>query len=179
MTLFKKALVLVIFTLFFSGCIHSVNKQGLVMSISESKLSSSFQDSFPIKKDFILGKLAIDNPKVKLPKNTNKIQVGIDLKLSSLFTPTQKGSFEISGIPSFKKENRGIYLKDIKIENISYGSIKLGDTFTQSFLTIFEPMVNEVFKDHPIYTIKRDSFQGTFVKNIKIEDSELLVTYGL
>lgn len=174
-----KSIFLIFLTLLFSGCIHSVNKQGLVMSLSESSLSSSLEKKFPIKKDFILGKIAIENPKVSLPKHSGKIKIGIDLSLSSLFTPTQKGSFFISGIPSFKKENQSIYLKEIKIEEIKYGQIRLGDTVTKTFLSIFEPMVNDVFKNYPIYTIPKDSFQGTFVKNLKIEDSQLLVTYGL
>jgi hypothetical protein len=31
----------------------------------------------------------------------------------------------------------------------------------------------------PIYKIKENSFKGSFVKDVKIENSELLVTFGL
>lgn len=179
MTLLKKLFFSSIFIILFTGCIHSVNKQGLVMSISETTLSTSFKKKFPIKKDFFIGNLSINNPKVELPKNSQKIKIGIDLSLSTLFTPAQEGSFFISGVPMFKKENRSIYLKDIKIEEIKYAQIKLNNSATKNFLTIFEPMINEVFKNYPVYTISKDSFQGTFVKNLKIEDSQLLVTYGL
>lgn len=179
MTLFKKLFFPTVFVFLFTGCIHSVNKEGLVMSLSQETLSSSFEKKFPIKKDFFIGKLSINNPKVELPKNSQKIKIGIDLSLSSLFTPEQKGSFFISGIPSFKKENHSIYLKDIKIEEIKYAEIKLGDSVTRTFLSVFEPMINDVFKNYPVYTIPKDSFQGSFVKNIKVEDSLLLVTYGL
>jgi hypothetical protein len=55
----------------------------------------------------------------------------------------------------------------------------IGNTFSKTFLTSLQPMVNEIFKKSPIYRIPKESFQGSFVKHISIEDKKLLITYGL
>ena len=162
----------------FTGCVHQIDKKGLTLSLSESELTSSFEDSFPINKDFIFGSIKIDNPKIDIPKASKKIKAGINLEFATMFTETQYGSFLISGEPYFNKEEASIYLQNVHIENFRFAELKLGDTFSKTFLKSLEPMVNQLFKKYPIYKIPEDSFHGAFVKDIQIKEEKLLVTYG-
>ena len=41
------------------------------------------------------------------------------------------------------------------------------------------PVFNNIFTTMPIYKIDKTSFKGSFVKDVKIVDSELFVTFGL
>ena len=169
-----------IFLLFvLTACVHQIDKQGLTVSITPKELSQSFDNSFPINKDFIFGSIKIDNPKIEIPKNSKRINAGITLDFATMFTETQYGNFSISGEPLFNKKESSIYLQNIKIDNFKFAELRLGDEFTKTFLKSLEPMVNQLFKKYPIYKISKDSFQGNFVKNIQVKDSELLVTYGL
>lgn len=169
-----------VFLIFFlSGCINQINKQGLTLSITPTQLSQSFADSFPINKDFVFGSINIDNPKIKIPKNSKRINAGINLDFATMFTKSINGNFSISGEPYFNKKEASIYLQNVKIENFKFTKLKLGNAFNKTFLKSLEPMVNQLFKKYPIYKIPKDSFQGSFVKDIQIKDSELLVTYGL
>jgi hypothetical protein len=42
-----------------------------------------------------------------------------------------------------------------------------------------EPLINKIFKEYPLYKVPEDSILGSFIKDIKIGDSKLLVTYGI
>lgn len=162
----------------FTGCIHQIDKQGLTLSISPSQISESFNDSFPIKKDLVFGTILINNPIIDITKNSKRLHAGINLNLSTMFTKTQNGKILISGEPYFNKKEASIYLQGVKIEEFSFAQIKLGNTFSKTFLASLQPMINEIFKKFPIYGIPKESFQGNFVKNISIEDEKLLITYG-
>lgn len=175
----KLLAISLLLTLFSTGCVHKIDKQGLTLNISESQLNSSFDDSFPIKNDFVFGTIEINSPKITIPKGTNRINANINMNLSTFLTKTQYGTFTISGYPYFEKKTSSIFLKDVKIDNFSFAQLQMGKGFSQTFLKAFEPMVNQAFKKFPIYKIPKDSFQGSFVKNIKIEESQLLVTYGI
>jgi len=165
--------------LFLSACVHQIDKEGLTLSISPNELSQSFDNTFPINKDFIFGSIKINNPKIEIPNNSKRINAGIDLDFITMFTEIQYGNFIISGEPLFNKNESSIYLQNVTIDNFKFSKLRLGDKFTETFLKSLEPMVNQLFEKYPIYKIPKDSFQGNFIKNVQVKDSKLLVTYGL
>ncbi len=175
----KLFVVVSLFSLFFTGCIHQVNKQGLTMSLSSNQLSQSFESSFPLKKDFVFGSISINSPKILIHKDSKRINAGIDLDFKTMFTQKIAGNFSISGKPLFNKQSKSIFLHNVKIENLKFENLKLGDAFSKTFLNSLNPMVNKIFKKYQIYKIPKESFQGSFVKDVKIEDSKLLITYGI
>ncbi len=165
--------------LFFAGCVHKVDKQGLTLGLTPSELSESFNDSFPLKKDFVFGSIVIDNPNIDIPKNSQRITAGINLDFQTMFTEKVEGNFIISGKPIFDKKSASIFLQNVKIEKFKFAKLKLGNSFYKTFLDSLNPMINQVFEKYPIYTIPEKSFQGSFVKDVKIENSKLLITYGI
>ena len=176
--IFKQIFFSITSLFLFTACVHQIDKKGLTLSLSENELTKSFDDSFPINKDFIFGNIKIDNPKIDIPKESKRVKAGINLEFATMFTKTQYGNFMISGEPYFNKEEASIYLQNVEIENFRFAELKLGNTFSKTFLKSLEPMVNQLFKNYPIYKIPKESFQGTFVKDIQIKEEKLLVTYG-
>ena len=170
---------ILLIVLFLSACNQSLNKEGITLNITEEKLNESFKESFPFKKDFNFGNLSLKNPKIKMHKELNRIQADLDFGLKTIFTGTIKGAFSISGEPLFKQENSSIYLKNVILEDFNFGRLKISDEFSTTFKTALQDMINEVLKTYPIYRISKDSIQGSFVKSIKINDSKLLITYGI
>jgi hypothetical protein len=162
-----------------TGCVSPISKQGLVVSLSQNQLSNSFNKSFPINKNFVFGNILIDNPQITMPKNSKRIKAGISLDFTTIFTAKLKGKFSISGEPLFNKNETSIYLHNVRIEEFNFNNNKIGNTFSKSFLSSLQPMVNELFKKYPIYKIPEESFQGTFIKDVKVKNSQLLITYGI
>lgn len=163
----------------FTSCVHNINSKGLTLSVTDSELTQSFNDSFPIKKDFIFGSIQVENPKIDIFKDSQRVTSSINLNFSTLFTNTQKGNFTISGEPYFNKEESSIHLQDVRIERFEFAKLRLGKKFDETFLKTLSPMVDRLFQKIPIYKIPKDSFNGNFIKDIKIGDSKLLITYGI
>lgn len=179
MKFFHIVITTLFLTIFFTGCIHNLDRNGLTLSISEKELSESFDESLPYKKNFGFGNISIDNPKVKLSNNSNRIQAGMNFGLKTLFTSALQGEFQISGEPVYNKEKGAIFLQNVKLENFAFKQLKISDDFSNTFYSALEPMINEALKIYPVYTVPKDSIHGSFVKDIKVQDSKLLVTYGI
>lgn len=180
MRILKKSHLLLILSLviLFTGCIKKLDTDGLTLKIDESELNSASKD-FPIEKSFLIAKVVLDKPNIYIKKNTNKIEASLDLSLSAIFIPKTKGTLTISGNPYFNKKDSSIYLKDVSIENLNFENSKMSRNFSISVLSSMEPIVDELFKKFPVYKIDKNSFKGSFVKDMKIENSEILVTFGL
>ncbi len=178
MQTYLRYFLILLITFFFVGCANKTNTPSFVFSLSEAELNDSLQSSFPLEEDFIFGKLVVDTPKITMKKASKRMNIAVDLNLSTLFTPKQKGSFALSGIPKFNAKNRSIYLKEITIHTLSFSNMKLNKQLSNTFLKALNPMVNKAFEEFPIYTIPNDSFHRNRVKNIILEDGKLSITYG-
>lgn len=171
-----QTLVIFILVFTFSGCIKKFDEDGLTLKIEESELNSSFRD-FPMERNFVFANVNINQPNLKI--TNDRLNALVDVDFSAIFIPKDKGIFELSGVPYFDKEKSAIFLRDVKIENIKFANIALDKNFTNLFVSNMNPVFNNIFTTMPIYKIDKTSFKGSFVKDVKIEDSELLVTFGL
>lgn len=179
MYLHKKSQILFILSLIllFSGCIKKLDSDGLTLKIEESELNKSSKD-FPMKKDFIFANIQIEKPHIFI-NNKDRINANINLNLSTIFIPSTNGVFTLSGNPYFDKEKSAIFLKDIQIEELKFSNTNINRNFTNMLVSNMKLVLDNIFTNIPIYEIDKSSFKGSFVKDIKIEDSELLVTFGL
>ena len=57
--------------------------------------------------------------------------------------------------------------------------MEIDKNFVNTIITNTKPVIDNVFNRIPIYKVDKSSFKGSFINDIKIEDSELLVTFGL
>ena len=170
-----QTLVIFILVFTFSGCIKKFDGDGLTLKIEESELNSSFRD-FPMERNFVFANVNINQPNLKI--TNDRLNALVDVDFSAIFIPKDKGIFELSGVPYFDKEKSAIFLRDVKIENIKFANIALDKNFTNLFVSNMNPVFNNIFTTMPIYKIDKTSFKGSFVKDVKIENSELLVTFG-
>ena len=101
------------------------------------------------------------------------------MNISPVFIPTFSGTFALSGKPYFDKEKSAIYLKDIQIEDLKFTNVNIDKSFVDNLVVNTKPTIDDIFNKVPIYKIDKTSFKGSFVKDVKIENSELLVAFGL
>jgi hypothetical protein len=179
MYLFKKTYIFTILSLIllFSGCIKKFDTDGLTLKIDESELNKT-SEYFPIKQDFVFANIDIKQPNIFI-SNTNRLNANMNINLSTIFIPSAAGTFTLSGNPYFDKEKSAIFLKDIQIEELRFSNMNIDKNLTNLLFTNMKPVIDSIFSNIPVYTIDKSSFKGSFVKDVKIEDSELLVTFGL
>ena len=171
-----QSLIIFILVFTFSGCIKKFDGDELTLKIEESELNSSFKD-FPMERNFVFANVNINQPTLKI--TNDRLNALVDVDFSAIFIPKDRGVFELSGVPYFDKEKSAIFLKDVKIENLKFANLELDRNFMNLFVSNMNPVFNTLFTTMPIYKIDKSSFKGSFVKDVKIVDSELLVTFGL
>ncbi|RUM67721.1 MAG: hypothetical protein DSZ05_02155 [Sulfurospirillum sp.] len=171
--------MLLLLTLLFTGCIKDINPSGMTIVIPASRLTQSLQRQFPVTQNTDYGKVTLKNPKALLQKGSDRITAGATVLFSNSLIPQQQGSVYVSGKPYFDAKTGSIYLNDPNIEKLDINGYKLGNFLNGSVANQLKPLINEVFRQIPIYKMDRNSIQGSFVKNVRVEDGNLLVTFGL
>ncbi len=175
----KKNLLLVLIVLLFSGCVHSINQQGLTIRVPASQITESLEQQFPVTQNFQYGKVTLQNPKALLRAGSDRVQAGTTIGFSNALVPTQSGSLMISGKPIFDAKTGSVYLTQPNIDKLEFNGYKLA-TFMQGPLkNAVMPIINEVFRTRPIYRLNQNSLQSMFLKNIRVSNGELLLTFGL
>lgn len=164
---------------FLSACgIKNINKDGLTLAIASNELNKSLR-GFPINKNLVLANVEIQKPNLFIKKGTQRISASMGTNISAIMLPKIKGTFELSGVPYFHKESSAIYLKDVNIDKLNLPNLGIEENFVKMILSNMSPVIDTIFKNIPIYKIDKNSFKGRFVKDIKIKNEELLVTFGL
>lgn len=175
---FLNIILILIVSVFFTACVRGLDSNGLTLNIEESELNKT-SDKFPLERNFVFAKVSLEQPYIYIPKNTNRLNAKANMDLSAIFIPNANGVFELSGVPYFNKDKSAIFLKDIKIDDLKFTNLSLDKTYINLLISNMNPVFDTIFENIPIYEINKSSFKGSFVKDIKIEDSELLVTFGL
>ena len=174
----KLQLLTILFAfVFFSGCIKKLDSDGLTLKIQENELNN-FSQEFPINQDFVFANIQLQKPHIYVKKNTNRLAATINMNFATIFIPSSNGTFALTGTPYFDKENSAIFLKDIQIEELKLTNVAIDKNFVNALIINTKPIIDNVFNTIPIYKIDKSSFKGSFINDIKIEDSELLVTFG-
>ena len=179
-----KKLVVLIFSflvLFFSGCASGLgfSPNGYTMAISPSMLTSSIQKQFPQKKKFDYGSVELRDPDLGFVKGSDELNVGIAFGLSNPLIPTQNGSVKLSGGIDFDPKSGQFFLKDPKINELKFNNSSLTSLLPSDVKSILKVVVSEILKQTPIYKLDKNSFTGMLVKDVKIDNGKLLVTFGL
>ena len=175
----KSQILLVLFSLlFFTACVKNLDSNGLTLKIEESELNN-FSQEFPINQDFVFANVQLQKPHIFVKDGTNRLAASINMSFSTIFLPSSDGTFSISGTPYFDRENSAIYLKNIQMEDLKLTNVTIDKNIVNALVVNTKPIIDNVFNTIPIYKIDKSSFKGSFINDIKIENSELLVTFGL
>ncbi len=175
----KFKLIILLTALFLSGCVHSINQQGLTIRVPASQITQSLEQQFPITENFQYGKITLANPKALLQSGSDRVQAGTTIGFSNALIPQQSGTLMISGKPVFDTKSGAIYLTEPNIDRLEFNGYKLASFMQGPLKDAIMPLINEVFKTRPIYRLNRNSIQSMFVNNIQVSNGELLITFGL
>jgi len=159
--------------------IENVSAKGLTLRVSADELSSRLEDDFPIVKNLPYGEVELTNPKAILKKGSDRIVTGTTIKYENDNLPEQKGSLYISGSPYFDASTGNIFLRSPKIEKMSFNGVDLFDYVKKPIIDALQPVIDNIFLQHPIYKVDRSSIANSFIKSVSVDNGALLITFGL
>ncbi len=175
----KLKLFIVAIALFFSGCIQNINQHGVTIRVPASQITQSLEQQFPVSQNFQYGKVTLKNPKALLHAGSDRIQAGTTLGFSNALIPVQQGTVLLSGKPIFDAQTGAVYLTEPNIDKLEFNGYKLASFMQGPLRDAIMPIVNELFRTHPIYKLNQNSVQSMFVKGIRVSNGELLITFGI
>lgn len=177
----KKLTIMIVLlaSLFFTGCIQNISSNGLTVRVPASTVTSSLEKQFPIRQSLQYGNVELSNPKALLTRGSNRVVTGTTIGFSNALIPKQSGALYVSGVPFYDAQTGSIYLREPMIDKLEFNGYKLSDYLQGPLKSAIVPIINEVFRTTPIYKVNRSSLQGSFVKNVVVDNGELLVTFGL
>lgn len=166
-------------SLLLTGCIQNISENGLTIRVPASSVTSALEQQFPIRQSFQYGDVELANPKALLTRGSNRVVTGTSIGFSNALIPKQSGALYVSGVPFFDAQSGAVYLREPMIDKLEFNGYKLSDYLQGPLKQALIPIINEVFRQTPIYKVNRSSLQGSFVKNVVVDNGELLVTFGL
>ena len=177
----KKFLLPFFVVLLFLGC--SASNPNYTMEISPAMLQSNVAKQFPLERELTVGKLKLEEPKIGLREGSDRMETGINFSYKPPIFSAQTGKVNISGKIFFNKEKKAFYLLEPKVDKLQFNNTSIPSMVSNNVKGIMGSVINEVFKQFPIYSLTPDTISGKIlqktVKNAEVKNGKLLVTFGV
>jgi hypothetical protein len=150
------------------------------VKVSASQIQEKVQEKFPYKRKDFLMTTTIKNAKVKLKKASDRLYIDADIKLVLMGGHTSEGNAKFNSGIRYNKDNKSLFLEDVKVESIQMSNIR--NSYKEMVSEIVQNVANVVLKKEPIYTIKPDGELQKkaieFLKEVKIRNENVVLTFG-
>ncbi|MCJ8312155.1 MAG: DUF1439 domain-containing protein [Saccharospirillaceae bacterium] len=170
-------------TLFILISIFSlnVNADPYMLTIEKKILQTQIDKSMPIEKSNFIGKALIDNPKLELNGQLNKIEFWVNFDALILKKINAVGVSKISANLFYNHQEGAFYLHDPIVEALNIKKVK--DKHIPIYKKLLQVILKSSFKKHPIYVFDEQDFHQKFakasLKSVAIVDDALVVVMDL
>lgn len=178
------ALILLIITA-IGGLFFYYSGKEYVFRFSESQIQEKLNTKLPLTKTYLLiFQLTLDNPRVNLTNNSKRVGAGLDVILNIKIGNETKplgGAIDISGGVTYLPDQGKFFLTDPIVERVAIQGIP--EKYSGKVNLILTKALAEYYADHPIYSLRATDIKQAaaklLLKNVVVEDHELVVTLGI
>ena len=150
------SLLLFLSLLLLSACATLVPKDYL---LTHEQLERAWGRSFPLHRELSRGLFSttLATPEVAFLSAQNRISLGMNFSVSSLFGGNLQGHIALTGALRYDAEQRALYLHDTNLETlkVDQGSVALGETLRPALNMMF----SEYLRANPLYQFKQDEMR--------------------
>lgn len=156
-----------------------------VVTIPEQTIREKLNERLPISKKYLsIFEVTLDNPRVELDSEKNRIATGLDVTLNIRVNGNDKplgGSVDVSGTIIYVSEDGAFYLNEPIIEKLSIEG--LPEKYTSKASTVVEKALSNFYSSRPIYTLKSSDIKHVTAKmilrNLVVKEKNILLTLGI
>ncbi len=176
--LYKKLFLVVMVSLGFGGCVGvAPGGQGYTVNVPISMINSTLGQNFPKSQNTDYGKLMIDKPNILGKAGSDKLGVGTSFTFSNMLIPKGiKGAVSLSSGVRYNASDRGLYLANPMIEELQFQNFSLSKYLTPQMKNIIGESIAQQLRSKPIY---RMNTGASFVRNVSVQDGNVVLTVGL
>ena len=161
------------------------NDREFVVTIPEETIREKLNERLPLSKRYLfIFDVSLDNPRLGLDSENNRIAIGLDLLLNIRVNGNDKplgGSVDVSGTIKYVPEEGAFYLNGPIIENLSIDG--LPEKYTSKASTVVEKALISFYSSRPIYTLKSSDVKHVtakmILKNLVVKEKNIVLTLGI
>ncbi len=175
--------IFITISLFFmlQGCVGLDPKTGDMSVVVPIKvIDTKVQQKFPLTQKLQLGSVKFYDPSVQGDSvSKEKLQITLSFMYSYFLLPTgiTGGVSILSGI-RYDQKTKNLYLKDPKIKDIWFQNNSMMKLFSPVMKDELAKLLSLYLENYPIYSLKDQGYQASFVKDISIQDQDIYLRLG-
>ena len=167
------------------GLYFYFNDREYIVTIPEQTMREKLNEKLPLSKTYLfIFDVVLDNPRISLDSQSNRIGVGLDVLLNIRINDNEKplgGSVDVSGTIKYLPEEGAFYLTQPDIENLLIEG--LSEKYKSKASTVIEKALTNFYSSRPIYTLKSSDAKQIaakmVLKNLVVKEKNVVVTLGI
>jgi len=175
---YKNWLLLGLMTLGLSGCVGvAPDGKGYTINVPMNMINSTIGQNFPQSQQTNYGTLMIEKPNVLGRAGSDKLGVWTSFTFSNMLMPQGiKGAVSLSSGVRYNSNDRGLYLANPMIDELKFQNFSLSQYLTPQIKNLIGDAIAQQLRAKPIY---RMNTGASFVRNVGVQDGNVVVTVGL
>ena len=162
----------------------NISERRHIITIPETDIQAALQSRLPLTQTYYGSlRLTLDNPRVSLDADKNRINTVLDLALNvreSDIDPDRAGTVAVSGSVRYQGSTGEFYMLDPYVENISVPD--LGEDNAVRLKSALAMMLPVFYSQNPIYTLDAGAISepadGLLLGDVVVRDKALIVSLG-
>jgi hypothetical protein len=171
-------LLLVVIIAVLSGCGYGFSDGKLTLDFSSSQIQNSIAPKFPVENcPTLLTCLTLQNPKVSLADNSDRITLGFDSIVTLLQQPFT-GTAVVSAKPRYQNTTGEIFLDDTRFENLQLNGVSAN--VTKNISQYGALIAQAALQNTPIYSFKNAQMEKVAkmgIADVKVVNGKLRVVF--
>lgn len=167
----KLIMILMSIIFFVTSCKVLENK---TIKITKSMVQKRAEKKFPITRDFKLGNLSLNNPKIDM--FDERVYVTVDYDLSFLLSNVRnKGQIYMSSKIEYNTITENAYFTDFRIEKIlGEDGEEIGKNIKE--VSIIKNIISSIVEKEPVYEYKKEEIKSNVkIKKMFIKDGKFYI----
>ena len=143
--------------------------------LTENDLQQKVAERFPLEKRVSIAKLALENPRVRLVEDDDRLAVDLDaaVRVGPFSYPGRVG---VIGDLAFDADAKVLYLENAEVTTIDIRDLPV--EYEDDVRDVATALLRTHLEATPVHRLKEGK-EKMFVKSIDVDDGRLLVEVGL
>ncbi|MBN2528835.1 MAG: DUF1439 domain-containing protein [Deltaproteobacteria bacterium] len=147
------------------------------VTISQKSLQEKVVKKFPKEKKILIAKVMLHSPEVYLVDD----KIGIRLKMKATFLKYPlEGEVDLQSGIRYDSDKGQFFATDVEIVDLQVSNKSFGDT--DRLKAIITPILSEALQEKPVHTLPNETMRqklvGKFLKKIRVQGGEMIVTFA-
>jgi Protein of unknown function (DUF1439) len=172
------ALVLLTATALLSSCGYGYNDGKLTMDFSALQIQNAIAPKFPVENCPVpLTCIKLQNPKINLPENSDRIELTFDSIVTLLQQPIT-GSAVVSAKPRYQASTGEVFLDDSRFQDMQLRGVP--PNLTNAIMQYGSALAQQTLQRTPIYSFKNaqaEKIAKMGIADVKVVNGKLRVIF--